>query len=161
MDRDALDQRFRVDVGSAGGGRSFVRVVDTATGAERSQVGFNGESAEAIARRFASEILAEFPIKVSKIFGADIYRDGGSYSLGFYSDDEEWYEFFIPIIWEGDATVGYNTPVLYFNSVNHHRVLRDFTWDEAAEFLKPLSYDNHRFHELVEVVALRGCFPGS
>ncbi len=98
---------------------------------------------------------------MSEIFGADICRDGGSYSLCFYSDDNEWYEFFIPIKWEGDATVGYNTPILYFNSVNQHRVLRDFTWDEAARFLKPLSYDNQRFNELVEVVRLRGRFPDS
>jgi hypothetical protein len=156
--RDTLDQRFRVDVGRADGGRSFVRVVDTVSGADRSQVGFNGETADAIARRLAGEILAEFPIKVSKIIECDIYRDGGSYSLCFYSDDNQWYEFFIPIKWS-DGTIAYNTPILYFNSVNNHRVLRDFTWDEATEFLKPLSYDDHRFHELIEVVRLRGRFP--
>lgn len=155
MGRDVLDQRFKVDIGRADGG-TFVRVVDSITGENRTQVGFNGECAETIARRLATEILTDFPIKVNKIIGADIYRDGGSYSLCFYSDDNDWYEFFIPIKWEGDTSVRYHTPILYFNSVNDHRVLRDFTWDEAAEFLEPLSYESHRFHELREVVRRRG-----
>lgn len=59
MGRETLDERFRVDVGRADGGRSFVRVTDKSTGIDRTQVGFNGESAETIARRLAAEIMAD------------------------------------------------------------------------------------------------------
>ncbi|MCA8987301.1 MAG: hypothetical protein KDA78_06655, partial [Planctomycetaceae bacterium] len=85
--------------------------------------------------------------------------DGGSYSLCFYSTDGDWYEFFIPIKFDGDVATGYETPRLYFHSFNDCNVVRTFTWEEAQQFVAPLSFDNARFHELVHIVQTRGHFP--
>jgi len=59
MAREWLDDRYRIDIGRADGGRSFVRVIELSTGNSRTQVGFNGEPAAAIARRLATEIEDE------------------------------------------------------------------------------------------------------
>jgi hypothetical protein len=161
MSRETLSERFRVDIGRTDGGQSFVRVNDTLTGLSRTQVGLDGEPADAITRRLASQIVAESGslVHVDKIFMVDICRDGGSYSLCFYSTDGEWYEFFVPIKWDGDVAVAYETPRLYFRSVNDGNLVRTFAWEEAQQFVAPLQFDNSRFRELVDVLQNRGRFP--
>ena len=57
MRHEPLSERYRVDVGRADGGRSFVRVTDLETGQHRTQVGFQGEASQVIARRLAAELL--------------------------------------------------------------------------------------------------------
>ena len=59
MSREPIDESLRMDIGRAGGGKSFVRVTDIATGINRTQVGFNGETAESIARRLAAAVLVD------------------------------------------------------------------------------------------------------
>ena len=66
MSREPLDERFRMDVGRADGGKSFVRVTDIATGINRTQVGFNGEAAESIGRRLAAAVLADIQTGVAR-----------------------------------------------------------------------------------------------
>ncbi len=160
MSRGLLSERFHVDIGRADGGRSFIRITDTVTQVSRTHVGFDGESADVIARRLASQIIAEsnVPVVVGRIFNADICRDGGSYSMGFYSTDGEWYEFFVPIKWDGDATDGYDLPKLYFRSVNDRNVIHSFTWEEAQQFLAPHRFPGSRFDELVAICQNQGRF---
>lgn len=61
MRHESLDERFRVDVGRADNGQTFVRVVDVVTGRHREQIGLYGESTNAIATRLANEIGQELP----------------------------------------------------------------------------------------------------
>lgn len=161
MRHESLGERFRVDIGRADGGRSFVRVNDTLTGLSRSQVGLEGEPTDVITRRLASQIVAESSslVIVDKIFMVEICRDGGSYSLCFYATDKEWYEFFVPIKWDGESTIGYEMPKLYFRSVNDGNMIRNFTWEEAQQFVSPLSFGNSRFDELVAVCQNQGRAP--
>lgn len=52
-------------------------------------------------------------ILAREIIAADISRDGGSYSLCFYTGDRQWNEFCLPDRFEGDVVVGYDEPLLY------------------------------------------------
>jgi len=40
--------------------------------------------------------------------------------------------------------------------MNHGNAVREFTWDDAIEFVDSLEFDNERFNELVAVVQQRG-----
>ena len=95
-------------------------------------------------------------IEVKEIFSADIYRDGGSRSFCFHGNDGEWYEFFMPIRRRNGKWDGYCEPKLYLRSMNDGNSVRDFTWDDAIEFVHSLKFDNDRFHELVSAVQQRG-----
>ena len=53
------DETFRIDVGRAEGGRTFVRVVHLPTGVEKTQVGLKGETAEVVGRRLAEALMQE------------------------------------------------------------------------------------------------------
>ena len=172
----SLGNRFQVHVDRADGGR--VRVVDTVTGLERTQVGFNGEFSDDIACRLATQILSHSiaSISVARVFSVDIYRDGGSYGLCFYSPDNEWFEFHVPIqkSFSGRDKPYYHPPRLYLQSVNSGNVIRNFTWEEADEFVSsilpeqivpsipperlglPEDYELSRFSELVEIIRRRG-----
>ena len=92
------------------------------------------------------------PVTVVEIFNADIYRDGGSRCFCFHSDDDNWYEFHLPVERCNGDIVGYSEPVLYLNSVNDQNVIQQFSWDQAREFVSGLHFDNERFRELVDVV---------
>lgn len=59
MQQNRVEERFRIDIGRADGGRSFVRVTDTTTGDSRIQVGLDGEPAEAVGQRLAAALLAD------------------------------------------------------------------------------------------------------
>jgi hypothetical protein len=98
-------------------------------------------------------------LNVTRIFSVDICRDGGSYSLCFYSSDNEWYEFFVPIKWDGDRTIGYDLPRIYRRSVNDGYCIRCFTWGEAEQFVLPLRFDSPRFDQLVAIILRCGHLP--
>jgi len=53
------DETLRMDVGHAEGGRTFVRVVHLPTGAEKTQVGLKGETADVVGRRLAKALMQE------------------------------------------------------------------------------------------------------
>lgn len=57
MPGESFDEDFRVDVGRADGGRTFVRVVHLPTGRERTVVGLDGRTA----RENADELAFELP----------------------------------------------------------------------------------------------------
>ncbi len=79
-------------------------------------------------------------MNVQRIWGADICRDGGSYSLCFDADDGRWYR----------------PPVIYLEGVNGGQAVRTLTWLEAKQFVASLSHDNLRFTELLKVIASEG-----
>jgi len=95
-------------------------------------------------------------IEVKEIFSADMYRDGGSRSFCFHGNGGEWYEFFMEIRRRNGQWDGYCEPKLYLQSMNHGNAVREFTWDDAIEFVDSLEFDNERFNELVAVVQRRG-----
>ena len=96
-------------------------------------------------------------MKVTKINGADVYRDGGSYGFWFDSDDGSWYEFFIKTRkFEKDPDNDYYPPVIYLEGSNSKNIVQKLSWSEAQEFIKPLAYDNERFKELIKVVNNNG-----
>ena len=95
--------------------------------------------------------------KVVKIWGADIYRDGGSYGFCFDSDDGNWYEFFLQTrAFEASATESHRPPVIYLEDVNSKNAVGSLSWEEAQAFVAPLCYENKRFDELVRIVASAG-----
>jgi len=96
-------------------------------------------------------------IKVVKINGADIYRDGGSYGFCFDSDDGHWYEFFLEIKpgWDTGLREWY-PPKLYFEGCNSKKIVKEFSWGEAKSFVAELSFDHTRFHELLDLVNSEG-----
>ena len=98
---------------------------------------------------------------VVEIFNADIYRDGGSRSFCYHSDDGNWYEFHVRVLHRRFVVTGYAEPVLYLKSVNDRNVVHELSWDEAIDFVDQLEYDNQRFRELLEVVGRRGQVPGN
>ena len=53
------DVNFRVDIGRADKGRTFVRVVHTASGKERIFVGIRGHDAHEVAKRLTAELRSE------------------------------------------------------------------------------------------------------
>ena len=88
-------------------------------------------------------------MEVTKISHADIYRDGGSYGFTFDSDDGNWYVFFVQYDLE---TRSYQPPAIYLEGPNNDKIVREFTWEEARDFVAPLRFENHRFARLVELV---------
>jgi hypothetical protein len=50
---------FRMDVGRATEGRTFVRICHIPTGRSKQQIGLNGQSFAAIAERLGNELVAE------------------------------------------------------------------------------------------------------
>lgn len=97
-------------------------------------------------------------MNVSKIWAADIYRDGGSYGFCFDSDDGRWYEFFLQTraFEEPPAPESHLPPVIYLESVNDRRPIQQLNWDEANAFVEPLHFEEPRFQELVEIVRRKG-----
>jgi hypothetical protein len=97
-------------------------------------------------------------MKVVKIWDADIYRDGGSYGFCFDSDDGNWYEFFIrtKAFEKEKAGDDYYRPVIYFEGCNSKKIVKEFTWTEAKEYVASLNFDNGRFRELVRIVNNEG-----
>lgn len=94
-------------------------------------------------------------MKVIKINGADVYRDGGSYGFWFDADDSNWYELFIKVRkleGEKEATKDYDPPVIYLEGCNSGNIVKKLSWQEANEFILPLSYENERFRGLVEII---------
>jgi hypothetical protein len=89
-------------------------------------------------------------VNVEKIWGADICRDGGSYSLCFDSDDGQWYEFFLRI---SLADGSYDSPAIYRGSADDGHVVDRMSWVDADAFLRCLRYDGSRFQEIVDLVA--------
>ncbi|WP_254511566.1 hypothetical protein [Anatilimnocola floriformis] len=148
------------------------------TGSERTQVGLDGEFSGDVACRLAAQILvaSNSTVSIARVFSVDIYRDGGSYGMCFYSPDGEWFEFFVRVQhWDRPTdAIRYHPPVLYFQSVNSRNVIRNFTWEEAdelvsgilpeqivpsmprVEFGLPEDYERTRFSELVEIIRQRG-----
>lgn len=95
-------------------------------------------------------------MNVQKIWGADICRDGGSYSLCFDADDGRWYELFLQVQFQPGGRSTHQPPVIYLEGVNGGQAVRTLTWLEAKQFISPLRYDSARFTELVKVIATEG-----
>jgi len=93
-------------------------------------------------------------MEVTKIIGADICRDGGSYSFSFESADKSWYEFFVKI--KGIGSKEYYEPTIYREGYNDGELVQKLTWSEANEFLQPIKYENPRFKELMILVGNSG-----
>jgi len=93
-------------------------------------------------------------MEITKIFGADICRDGGSYSLSFESSDKEWYEFFVQV--KGIESNEYFEPAIYRGGVNDGELIQKLSWSNAKEFLASIKYENKRFNELVRLVGNNG-----
>lgn len=91
---------------------------------------------------------------ISKIYGADICRDGGSYSLSFEVADGNWYEFFVQV--KGIECNDYFPPKLYKGGVNGGEEVEAFTWASAGKFLSKIRYSSSRFSELVQLVSNSG-----
>ena len=95
-------------------------------------------------------------MQVERVWGADICRDGGSYSLCFDSNDGRWYELFLKTRAFEGAGPSHDAPVIYLGSANDGRVVRSLTWQEAKSFVAPLSFDGPRFQELRLVIETEG-----
>ncbi len=95
-------------------------------------------------------------MQVQRVWGADICRDGGSYSLCFDSDDGRWYEFFLKTRAFAQSGPSHESPVIYLGSVNDGLAVQSLTWQEAKAFTAPLSFDNARFEELRRIVDSEG-----
>jgi len=99
-------------------------------------------------------------MKVVKIWDADMYRDGGSYGFCFYTDDGQWYEFFLrTAAFDEGLVTSHQAPVIYLEGCNSGRLVQHLSWGEAQDFMQHLSYDNERFTELVQIVANEGRKP--
>jgi len=95
-------------------------------------------------------------MNVQRIWGSDICRDGGSYSLCFDADDGRWYELFLQVQLHHGGPSTYHPPVIYLEGVNGGPVVKRLTWLEAKQFVASLSFDNPRFTELVNVITSEG-----
>ncbi|MFL6676753.1 MAG: hypothetical protein ACJ8IK_00325 [Burkholderiaceae bacterium] len=96
-------------------------------------------------------------MKVQRIWGADICRDGGSYSLCFDADDGRWYELFVKTrAFETAPSTSHHPPAIYLEGANGGEVVRHLSWSEAREFIAPLSYEGDRFAELRQVIETAG-----
>ena len=93
-------------------------------------------------------------MKITKIYGADICRDGGSYSLSFQADDGEWYELFVQV--KGIESNLYFEPKLYKGGVNGGLEVEVFSWSSAKNFLRGVSYSGQRYQELLQLVSNNG-----
>ena len=97
-------------------------------------------------------------MKVVEIWNTEYYRDGGSYGFNFDSDDGNEYEFYMQVEYSKDesAVIGYKTPVLYYQETTKLELVKEFSWDQAKEYVSSLKYDDERFYELVEIINNRG-----
>lgn len=93
-------------------------------------------------------------IEITKVYGADVCRDGGSYSLSFEASDGNWYEFFVLV--KGIESQKYFEPRLYRGGVNGGVEVKQYTLESANTFLTTLSYESSRFKELVQLVGKNG-----
>lgn len=93
-------------------------------------------------------------LKITEIFGVDICRDGGSYSLSFRADDGEWYEFFVQV--KGIESANYHEPKLYKQGVNGGVVVEEYTWKSASRFLSKIACKEERFSEIIQLVKAGG-----
>jgi len=100
-------------------------------------------------------------MKVTKVTGADIYRDGGSFGMTFEADDGGRYELFLQTLaFENrQALESHHPPVIYRGSVNDRDVVRRLDWEEAKAFVAPLQFDERCFDELVAIIARAGMKP--
>lgn len=103
-------------------------------------------------------------MKVKKIWGADTYRDGGSYGFCFNSDDGHWYEFFVRTraFEQLQSQESYYPPVIYLER-QLDKPVQQLTWEEAKAFIAPLHFEGQRFknegqrfQELVAIVMREG-----
>ncbi len=95
--------------------------------------------------------------EVTRIWEADICRDGGSYCFCFDSDDGHWYEFFLRTrAFEHTATASHDPPEIYRGSSNDGQLIHSLSWAEGKAFVGRLNYDNRRFHELMSIVSAEG-----
>ena len=93
-------------------------------------------------------------IKITKIYGTDVCRDGGSYSLAFEAGDGQWYEFFVKV--KGIESNEYFLPQLFRNGANDGEVVKTYSWLDAKRFLSSVHDDGPRFQELVQLVSNGG-----
>lgn len=99
-------------------------------------------------------------MKIKNILYAEIFRDGGSYGLGFEADDGNPYEFFLKTTaFSTERETTHESPVIYWEDCNSGRVVQSLSWKEAKEFVAALHYGGQRFDELVEVVMSEGRKP--
>jgi hypothetical protein len=95
-------------------------------------------------------------MRVQRVWGADICRDGGSYSLCFDSDDGRWYELFLKTRAFEQFGPSHEPPVIYLGSADDGHAVQALTWQEAKAFIAPLSFEGARFAELRRVVDTEG-----
>jgi len=96
-------------------------------------------------------------MEVDKILYADVFRDGGSYGLGFEAQDGQRYELFIQTTaFSAAQDTTHRAPVIYWEDCNSGRIFQSLSWKEAKEFIEPLRYSDPRFDELVEIIANEG-----
>lgn len=95
-------------------------------------------------------------MKIVKVFGADIYRDGGSYGFCFYADDGHWYEFFLQVKTDELGMICYQNPTIYFEGRNSERIVQRLDWKSARDFILSCHCDENRFHEIVTIVNQEG-----
>ena len=93
-------------------------------------------------------------MEITKIIGADICRDGGSYSFSFESDDDSWYELFVKI--KAIGSKEYHEPAIYRGGFNDGDLIRKLSWSEAKELLQQIKYENPRFKELITLLGNNG-----
>jgi hypothetical protein len=95
-------------------------------------------------------------MNVQKVWGVDICRDGGSYSLCFNADEGRWYELLLQVQFHLDRPPTHRPPVIYLEGVNVGKAVRTLTWHEAKQFISTLRHDSARFTELVSIIAAEG-----
>lgn len=95
-------------------------------------------------------------MQVQRVWGADICRDGGSYSLCFDSDDGRWYEFFLKTRAFEQSGPSHEPPVIYLGSVNEGHAVQSMNWQEAKAFVAPLSFEGARFAEIRRIIETKG-----
>jgi len=100
--------------------------------------------------------LAGMSMKVRRVWGADICRDGGSYSLCFDSHDGHGYELFLKTRAFEGAGPSHEPPVIYRGSVNDGDAVQSLSWQEAKAFVAPLSFEGDRFEELLRLIDTEG-----
>lgn len=94
-------------------------------------------------------------MQVKQISFVDIYRDGGSYGMGFEGEDGQDYELHL----QSNRLRGksqYETPVIYLGRRNQRQVVQELSWEEARQFLQGLSFDSPRFAELKKLLKNKG-----
>ena len=95
-------------------------------------------------------------MRVQRVWGADICRDGGSYSLCFDSDDGHWYELFLKTRAFEGAGPSHEPPVICRDGANDGHAVQSLSWQEAKAFVAPMSFEGNRFEELRRVIDTEG-----